>query len=458
MTEALYIEFKEWFLSNGGYLNKVSIGSDGFCSRGLFATEHVDAAEELIRASLSMCLFKLSLDYLSLEDVFASFPHLLDLQDEVLAIILLYLKHHPSDWSLYMQLLPSSVNTPIAWEDGEELVSEALPQSMLRHLVPMMKRQIQQDYDVIYEPLRLMFPDLFGEISLADYAWALSMVWSRTIGCYIRDEYVRVMVPVLDLANHTSSAAAQLDDLVSFNEDTMEISLSTTKALETSDAVCAFYGPHNNAKLCYTYGFVEENNPFKSIDMYPRVQPDSPNGQICLAHPTTAALQTYDFSGTIFPTGVSQSLLMTLRILQMTDTERDICIEMDADGTVASRVFEGHLVSLRNEAAALSALHEMIINKVEQLPLADLEQAGQNVETLKAELASLEEEGDSEEKAAKERAFMLAVIYRDELDVLINCLNLITTELTLLRNAGERYLPLGSPLRAERSEEQEEKA
>jgi len=106
---------------------------------------------------------------------------------------------------------------------------------------------------VIYEPLKQIFPDLFGEITLEEYHWALQMVWSRTVGLFVEEEYCRVMIPLLDLANHKGSAASSLDEVVSFNQDTMEISLSSPKILTQSSSIYAFYGPYNNSKLCYSF-------------------------------------------------------------------------------------------------------------------------------------------------------------------------------------------------------------
>jgi hypothetical protein len=48
--------------------------------------------------------------------------------------------------------------------------------------------------------------DVFGNyargMSLKLYSWALTIVYSRAIGLWNQNKYVRVLAPILDMANH----------------------------------------------------------------------------------------------------------------------------------------------------------------------------------------------------------------------------------------------------------------
>lgn len=46
----------------------------------------------------------------------------------------------------------------------------------------MMEAQLARDWADLHQPLVARHPDVLGGLTLRDYRWALSTVWSRAVG------------------------------------------------------------------------------------------------------------------------------------------------------------------------------------------------------------------------------------------------------------------------------------
>lgn len=213
-----------------------------------------------------------------------------------------------------------------------------------------MESQLAKDWSEMHAGLVDRHPDILGGLSLADYRWALSTIWSRAVGvdrdgrcvrlicvyvcthaCPLRvccepyealwrcallifrttqnkRSYLRVLAPALDMCNHDPHAASHLDELLQLDPTDDCLALQTGSSSSSTGGVAPgqqchlFYGPYSNAKLLYSYGFVSARNGYRGVDWWVRVPPQGRDAQWKeeqrRAHALTAE-QTYDFGGTL---------------------------------------------------------------------------------------------------------------------------------------------------------------
>lgn len=321
---------------------------------GVYASTNIEKDTVIISVPFDQCITKDCVtSYAPLQQLFEETPSLLDYPDEVLCVGLLYaLMKDDSEcpWRKHVLSMPHNFDTPLFWSD-EEL--EEIKGHNVYHLTGMMKRQIANDFQSIYAPLSESYPEILGGVDLDLYAWALSIVYSRSLDITRKDETTRIIVPVLDMVNHNPFFASNATDTFQYDEESDLINLVCANNMQKGDELYAVYGQYCNAKLLYTYGFVMLKNPVKAIDLWTKVTPSCFAAQekhkLLQSHPLTQN-QTYDFHGTIRPNYVSPALLATIRVIQADGS----------DWANINRAFEGRMVSVRNEAASYVSLRNLL--------------------------------------------------------------------------------------------------
>lgn len=321
---------------------------------GVFASADIEKGAVIFGIPFNMCITKESVtSYPPLAQLFLETPSLLDWTDEVLAIALLYamLKSDTNcPWRKHVLTMPRSFNTTLFWSDQD---LEAIKGHNVFHLTGMLKRQILNDFQSIYQPLSETYPDILGGVDLDLYAWALSVVYSRSLDITRKDETFRIVVPVLDMVNHNPHAAPNASDTFQYDEALDQVNFVACTDMKAGDEMYAVYGQYPNAKLMYNYGFVILKNPVRAIDLWTRLVPTNyeyeAKNQLLQSNPLTQN-QTYDFQGTIRNNYVAPALLATIRVIQA-----------DAhDMANIARAFEGRMISVRNEAATYVSLRNLI--------------------------------------------------------------------------------------------------
>jgi hypothetical protein len=244
---------------------------------GIFATTAVEKGTVLIKVPFASTIsVERVVGCEALAQIFADNEGLLSYPDEVLAIGLMYACAHPCPWALHVSTMPRTFNTPLYWSN-EEL--EQLRGTNVFHLALMMKRQMEADYASIYIPLKEAYPELLGEVDMSLYVWALSAVYSRALDVTRGQEHVRVLVPLLDMANHSyypsngSNTVLTANDTFAFEDDF--VCVKAGAALDAGAEVHAVYGNYCNSKLLHTYGFVVPHNPFQAVDAWTKLMPSS---------------------------------------------------------------------------------------------------------------------------------------------------------------------------------------
>lgn len=322
---------------------------------GVFLSAACQKGTTLISIPRNLCISVEAVSaYQGLSSVLKEFPGLLDYPDEVLALGLIYsLLNEDADcpWKRHSKTLPKSFNTTLFWS-AEEL--DEVKGHNIFYLTNMLKQRFGADFDALYLPIIEKFPNLLPGVDLDIYAWALSIVYSRSLDITRNGQHERVIVPVLDMLNHSPFAADQPSDTFDYDEETDMVCYMNPTNLESGEQCFAVYGRYPNAKLLYTYGFVVQNNPIRAIDLWTRITPNVQGyefKQKLLQEHSLTSDQTYDFTGTIRPNFVSAALLATIRVIQADPTEY----------SNINNAFEGKMISPRNELATYTSLKSLLL-------------------------------------------------------------------------------------------------
>lgn len=347
----------------GTISSKIEIDCHDIASgNGIFAKESIEKGETLMSVPFNICISTESIIADSkLGVIFEDLPGLLDYQDEVLAIGIMYAKSNGKDsiWSKHLNTIPDKFNTTLYWEDLE--IEELRPTSVY-HLTKMLQNQIKTDWNQIHSDLKENYPQLLGNISFELYKWSLSVIYSRAVGIKRNGKYTRIVPPILDMANHAPVEGAIAGDCFHYNEELDTLSLISAQDINVANAgtneIFISYGSYPNSKLAYSYGFViPHENPNHAIDLWTKVSQNTIAGaykQKLLQSSPLTRYQAYDFNGTIRENWISPALLITIRVIQATEEELPKLPD----------TFQGKMVSVRNELSTYNALKELMLLRV----------------------------------------------------------------------------------------------
>lgn len=412
---------------------------------GVFALEAVAKGSLLVQIPFSKCISAERVTQCAaLRQLFIEQAQLVDFEDEVVAIGLMYGRlcleqvsaipdmdeqalaearlsseeHCP--WLIHIKTLPLSFNTTLFWQDDELL---ELKGCTTFHLTQLMKRQIDKDWESIHAQLAQAYPDILGGATKDLYMWALSTIYSRAVGVTRSGVPYRVIPPIIDMANHDPFAASETADMFDFDDALDALKFTACCDRSAKDECCAVYGQYPNSKLAYTYGFVMHPNPHRAIDLWTRLSPSSWSADrkrlLLEGHPLTAQGQTYDFVGTLRGGGfISPALLSTIRVIQISDED---------ELSRGANAFSGAMISVRNEAATYASLRALL-------------QARMNVETAESDKKRLGEmllDG----AALCDRQVMALVIRVEERELIQECLCNVGQWALDLEDKGELHIP-----------------
>ena len=452
----------------------VSFRSSADSGVGIYAKESVKKGAVLVQIPFDQCLSAEAVTASpGLRVVFEEQEQLAAFPDEVLAIGLMYgmLRMREQQaaaadaarsreletacpWLAHVKTLPppESFNTTLFWSDDE---LAQLKGCSVFHLTQLMKRQIDADWESVHAQLAQVYPELLGGATKDLYAWALSIVYSRALGFTRRGAPVRVIAPVLDMANHDPHAARDSADTFSFADDEDAVRLLAAQDLSAGDECSAVYGRYPNSKLAYTYGFVVHGNPVQAVDLWARVPASSfaaeRKRQLLQGNALTAQ-QNYDFSGTLRGGGwVSPALLATIRVIQIADEAELAAAEAAAEaaeeeGDEAVQSSTKRLgpflqsISVRNEAAMLGSLTALLTARL----------AVEAAEADRLRLGELLLDGPGAEQGVGvgdgggggggvSREFQALVIRVEEREVVRECLAAVRGWAAELERLGEAY-------------------
>ncbi|KAI5070185.1 hypothetical protein GOP47_0014528 [Adiantum capillus-veneris] len=163
-----------------------------------------------------------------------------------------------SKWASYINILPKTMQTPIYLMPYE--LHEVQWWPVLRELIQVRRA------------IRMSFSRLTGqELAWADfeqYRWAVIMVHSRafTLPVGNDDEYASyVLMPFMDIINHHFEYQA---DWMSLPVQNGKLEIIAKRHVDKGQQIFASFGPRSNDNLFLYYGFVLENNPFDTAQLF----------------------------------------------------------------------------------------------------------------------------------------------------------------------------------------------
>jgi len=162
-----------------------------------------------------------------------------------------------SHWYPYIQLLPHTYTTPLFHKENY------LENTSVFYLTQTMRQSMSEVCDLINS----------NTFTLEDFLWAYTAIDSRA---FKLTEFGTTLIPLADLANHVSFA--QEANLYSMGIDKQTdrfILKATDKKILDGEELCLKYNNElANWQLLLYYGFTIENNPFDSILIELKIDPD----------------------------------------------------------------------------------------------------------------------------------------------------------------------------------------
>jgi hypothetical protein len=106
------------------------------------------------------------------------------------------------------------------------------------------------------------------EIKFEDFLWAYSNVLTRKYSLNIQNNPIEILIPIIDYLNH-SSINNNVEVVPHFDRtsQTSSVILMSTRNIEPGEQLLRNYGSMNNMLYYIKYGFFEEDNPIKEINI-----------------------------------------------------------------------------------------------------------------------------------------------------------------------------------------------
>lgn len=182
--------------------------------------------------------------------------------DRETLILTLFLLHERSKgitslWYPYIQLLPNTYTTPLFHKENY------LENTSVFYLTQTMRQSMSEVCDLINS----------NTFTLEDFLWAYTTIDSRA---FKLTEFGTILIPLADLANHVSFAQEANLYSMGIDKQTDRFVLKTTdKKILDGEELCLKYNNElANWQLLLYYGFAIENNPFDSILLELKIDPD----------------------------------------------------------------------------------------------------------------------------------------------------------------------------------------
>lgn len=182
--------------------------------------------------------------------------------DQETLILTLFLLHErskgtQSHWYPYIQLLPAVFSTPLFHKDNY------VENTSVFYLTQTMRQSMTEVCDLINS----------NTFTLEDFLWAYTVIDSRA---FKLTEFGTTLIPLADLANHVSFTQEANLCSMGIDKQTDRFILKTTekKILDEEELCLKYNNELANWQLLLYYGFAIENNPFDSILLELKMDPN----------------------------------------------------------------------------------------------------------------------------------------------------------------------------------------
>eukprot|EP00667_Euglena_gracilis_P006195 EG_transcript_6245 len=238
----IFAEFLAWLTAHGATPNPppvaLRVGPDGL--RGLYATRDLRPGEVILSVPQSLFLLE------SPADPEVGLPSL-----TMMALELLQKRRNP-DWAPYLRALPPDCRTPSYHFSEEALAATEDPRAIDCAL---------WNRDLASESIARLEGCLEVPTPPEDFLWALAILSSRSIEQPDVEGELRVLVPGVDMANHSFHPTAVIRWYHIGPEPQMQLVVVDPKGLCARQEVTIRYCNDPTQDYFLSYGFVPENNP-----------------------------------------------------------------------------------------------------------------------------------------------------------------------------------------------------
>jgi hypothetical protein len=247
---------QNWAIENGCTFNSTEIRVHPRGGYGLFNSRSTSSSDEValfIPQSLVISIELIAEEAEKSEELLDSLQRLPDTPslDPYITVFLLYQVYlqrtgRATKWGTYLDFLPPTTLLPVAWNDEE---IDLLNLTTMPDVVPKQLSLLNYIYQTVRQN-----PSWFTSISFKDFLLANTWTISRIIQCPL--SHSPILVPILDMANHSSTRTASWERIsTGFELHREPISLSP------HDELCILY--HTNrgsAETLFRYGFVDDSD------------------------------------------------------------------------------------------------------------------------------------------------------------------------------------------------------
>jgi len=290
----------------------------------------------------------------------------------------------------HMAVLPTSfLTSPLCYNETELARIEG---TNCHGYTTRMRQQIESDWWQLHRLLQayaesngrkcanaILDKELVDIVTLESYQWALCNIYSRSTDFMTHqpqtdpavptNQHQRVIAPLFDMMNHdfASDISHAMD-----TDGNLSVFNGSSRAIEPGEDICLSYGNFPNEKLLLIYGFAIPNNPFDAVSIFAPIPLSDPLatvkariletkcGIVDTNEPHALTCQRIEGQSTI-----PASLLSVLRVVGIQSTEEILALasqETTESGAIA-------MISVENEAGALSALHHALYSMTRRLAL-----------------------------------------------------------------------------------------
>jgi hypothetical protein len=197
--------------------------------------------------------------------------------EPIIAVFLLYhlylsRKGREGRWSTYLKFLPKSTMLPVSWNESEKALLHNCHTS-ISVAVPAKVASLRGIYSELQNSSKW-----FQSISWDEYVLADCWVSSRSILDPNTD--TPILVPILDMANHSPSRNAAWE----VSENGMELRREPVEITDKEELTISYDLDRGTGERLYRYGFIEDMTPgacSKAISLFGRNIPSPvPSGNI----------------------------------------------------------------------------------------------------------------------------------------------------------------------------------
>ncbi|XP_020269603.1 fructose-bisphosphate aldolase-lysine N-methyltransferase, chloroplastic isoform X2 [Asparagus officinalis] len=173
-----------------------------------------------------------------------------------------------SSWWSYISNLPETFSVPIFFS-GEDIKN--LQYAPLIHQVNKRCRfllEFEKEIKSLLEGIASKDHPFEGkDVDASSLGWAMSAVSSRAFRLHGDDSDVPMMLPLIDMCNHSFDPNARIVQEIDTGSSKMLVRVVAEKQIEQDTPITLNYGCLSNDLFLLDYGFVIPENPFDHVEL-----------------------------------------------------------------------------------------------------------------------------------------------------------------------------------------------